>query len=93
MSHKRAKKTRQTKRAGDDLLRQVNLPAEDAASEDDRRWFEAHPNERQRIREPFPGELQAAVPPGHYVAGVAVIQLAPGVRARQAILLEIGRTH
>lgn len=24
------------------------------ASEDDRRWFEAHPNERQRIREPFP---------------------------------------
>ena len=63
------------------------------ASEADRRWFEAHPNERQRIREPFPGEFQAAVPPGHYVACVAVLQLAPGVRARQAILLEIGRTH
>ena len=56
----------------------VDLEAQDAAAEADRIYFEAHPDERERIRLAMPGEWCDCV------GWVRVVNLGPGVRARLA---------
>ena len=60
--------------------------AMDEASEDDRRWFEAHPHRQHRIRLWRPGEGPPGYEPPATRLGwkwfVAVRQLRPGLRAR-----------
>jgi hypothetical protein len=58
------------------------LTAIDRACEGDRRWFEAHPGQAQRLRRPMAGEFhpfegQTAQPPL-----VLVLQIRPGLRVR-----------
>jgi hypothetical protein len=60
----------------------LNPAATDAASEDDRRWFEAHPDESERIRQPFPGEVDGLE---IVCTAVRVVQIVPGCRARMLI--------
>jgi len=69
----------------------MNAPAPavdalEAASEDDRLWFEAHPHRQHRIRPYMPGEGPPGHPdpvprPGHGLF-VAVRQVKPGIRMR-----------
>ncbi len=54
----------------------------DIASEDDRRWFEAHPQEKWRIREIIAGEFGPCQPKA---LRVLVMQIEPGVRMRGPI--------
>lgn len=54
----------------------VDLAAEERAAEADRRYFEEHPDETERVRLAMPGELVGS-------AWVHVIQIKPGVRARR----------
>ena len=60
----------------------------DYASEDDRLWFEDHPDETIRKRDAFPGELPPIdYPPPLgmvYRQRVTVTQVKPGLRVRQA---------
>ena len=56
-------------------------PAGDAANEDDRRWFAAHPGAGSRVRLYIPGEfdeVQFLIPPEL----VLVVQVCPGYRHR-----------
>lgn len=62
--------------------RRIDPIADMTASEYDRRWFEAHPGETQYIRRPRPGEPFGA----DYVR---VTQIAPGVRMREGVMIEI----
>ena len=62
----------------------VGSRVEDAASDDDRRWFRANPDRTLRLRFALPGELGLGLPPASIT--VLVKQLAPGVRARGLIL-------
>lgn len=54
----------------------------DAASEDDRKWFESHPGTDERIRDYMAGEFRSAVPPTDH--RVIVHQIRPGTRIRTA---------
>ncbi len=58
----------------------------DRASEDDRMWFEMHPERSHRIRPYIPGEWPMEVVPTPTQAAVRQIQ--PGVRARLPLLME-----
>jgi hypothetical protein len=67
-------------------------PAIDAASEDDRLWFEAHPHRQYRIRPYRPGEgppdYQTPEPRLGWRWFVVVRQLRPGVRMRLSFQAE-----
>ena len=73
--------------AGEITLDQLHDEAVDLASEADRVWFEEHPDDDQRVRLPVPHEACPAfgycLPVDGWV--VRVVQLVPGVRARQVI--------
>jgi hypothetical protein len=58
----------------------------DAASDEDREWFAAHPGRKYRMREPLPFELPGITPNDL----VAVRQVKPGVRFRCALILPAG---
>jgi hypothetical protein len=53
--------------------------ATEAATEDDRIWFEQHPGEDERCRPPFPHEFDFT---GETCVSVRVSQIRPGMRAR-----------
>ncbi|WP_043367504.1 hypothetical protein [Belnapia sp. F-4-1] len=68
------------------------VDALEAASEDDRLWFEAHPHRQHRIRpykpgEGLPGHPDPAPLPGHGLF-VAVRQVQPGMRVRLSFYAE-----
>jgi hypothetical protein len=52
------------------------------AADDDRIWFEQHPGETERIRPPFPNELDGIDP---NCSLLRVVQIAPGVRMRKPV--------
>jgi hypothetical protein len=52
------------------------------AVEDDRVWFEQHPEETERIRVPFPNELDGIDP---NCSLLRVVQIAPGRRMRMPV--------
>ena len=54
----------------------IEPDAVDQASDDDRAYFDGHPDETERVRLALPGEF------GPYVAWVQVRQIRPGVRTR-----------
>jgi hypothetical protein len=62
----------------------------EAASEDDRLWFEAHPHRQHRIRPYRPGEWPCHMPATHlgWHHFTAVRQVAPGVRMRLSFQAE-----
>ncbi len=67
----------------------IKLPAKDRAalrrlSEDDRRWFERHPDREFRLRKPAPRELGMMQAQGS--SHVLVRQVLPGCRMRLAML-------
>lgn len=77
-----------------DNVTQDDARVEDAASELDRIWFEVNPGETRRTRDPLPGEMRWAIPPGHDLVRVDVYQLAPGLRVRHCIFAPIeGARH
>jgi len=57
----------------------TNPDAEDFASEQDRKWFEAHPKEHQLIRPAYDGEMGGAA------VMIRVTQIAPGIRSRELL--------
>lgn len=61
----------------------------DEAMELDRAWFEAHPGEWYYSRPPVAGEFLFPDPPGLALIRVAVVQLAPGVRVRHQVFVEV----
>lgn len=56
--------------------------ASDAASEDDRQWFEAHPKAKARVRPCVFGEI----PTPHREYPVLVRQIKPGMRMREPLI-------
>ena len=60
----------------------VNDDPVDIASEDDRRWFEEHPQETWRIRDIIAGEFGPFQPQAFQVL---VMQIEPGIRMRGPI--------
>ena len=60
----------------------LNPVATDAASEDDRRWFEGHPDASERIRLPFPGETDGLE---IVCTAVRVMQIFLGFRTRMFV--------
>lgn len=91
----RTQDTAQTSRAtfaASPLLQQIadhftpeDGAAEDAASENDARFFERYPAIRFRHRPPLGSEGRAATPPGQHLVAVIAYQIGPGLRARQLI--------
>jgi len=61
-----------------DVYAFIDHDVEDFASEQDRIWFEEHPEERQLIRTAYEGEMGGAA------VMVRVVQLAPGIRSRES---------
>jgi hypothetical protein len=57
--------------------------AVERASEDDRAWFEQHPDASQRIRGYMAGEFGEIVPPLDH--RILVQQIQPGVRSRSIV--------
>ena len=53
-----------------------------AAADNDRIWFEQHPGEDERIRRPFPNELDGIDP---NCVLLRVIQIEPGIRVRRPV--------
>ena len=58
-----------------------------AAADDDRIWFEQHPGEDERIRRPFPKELDGIDP---NCALLRVVQIEPGKRMRMPVRFLVG---
>jgi hypothetical protein len=59
----------------------ADLTTEDCASDNDRRWFEARPDRRYRLRPRLSRELGGAEDITH----VLVIQMFPGARVREGV--------
>ena len=68
--------------SSDSTLNQELLKGAEAASEDDRIWFEQHPGAKERIRPAYPHEIALS---GGASTKVRVVQIQPGVRARTPI--------
>lgn len=64
-------------------------PGVDIASKCDAEWFEANPKRSWRLRDRIPGEYEnfdvGMLPPPGTSARTLVIQMQPGVRARQPV--------
>jgi hypothetical protein len=64
------------------------------ATDDDREWFARHPARKFRLRYWIQGEhdreLTLSADQVHYTVCTLVVQIAPGVRVRQAFLLRPG---
>lgn len=65
--------------------------ADREASEADRATFAASPGLRSFHRPPIAGEFRYAIPAGHVIAHVEVVQVAPGQRARRPIFRPLNR--
>ena len=70
-------------------INEADSTAIDTASEQDRRWFAAHPEARAYVRPPVFGEWRAMTPAGHDCIAVRVAQARPGVRRREPIVAPI----
>jgi len=68
----------------------LNPGAADTASDDDRCWFEAHPDESERIRPPFPGEVDGLE---IVCTAVRVVQVVPGFRTRMFVGTSGGKSR
>jgi hypothetical protein len=66
-------------------------PGVEAASKNDAAWFEANPHRNLRLRDRIPGEYEkldaGLLPPPGTTARTLVIQMQPGVRARQPVAI------
>ena len=68
--------------------RQIKVIASDIdPSDDDCDWFENHPGINERIRIPFPEELNLHKELKFPVTHIKVIQVKPGVRIRQGLCI------
>lgn len=70
----------------------------DQVSEDDRQWFDDHPQADRRLRAPVehefcnPDHWPACVPTGTgLIVRVEVHQIQPGVRSRQPWVMDVDR--
>jgi hypothetical protein len=63
--------------------------AMDQACEDDRLWFDAHPDHKLRLRRAVPREFNGhdMPPTPDWIAAVLVILIGPGLRLRQPFAL------
>jgi hypothetical protein len=66
-------------------------PGVEAAAQDDTAWFDAHPDRNLRLRDRIAGEYAQGdigmLPPPGMTARTLVIQVQPGVRARQPVAI------
>lgn len=66
-------------------------PGVEAASKNDAEWFEANPDRNFHLRDRMPGEYEtfdaSLIPPPGTAARTLVIQIQPGVRARQPVAI------
>jgi len=66
-----------------EITRAIHSKAIDAACEDDRLWFDAHPDHTSRVRRAVPFELNGPMDPGpDHVASMLVLLIGPGLRLR-----------